>query len=163
MFTLAEGARCERVRVDDVLEPDDFEPIEPMVQEFTITGGTGAFAGASGRGEVERGLLDPEFQLVRDVLETWTGTLTAPELHVDLPRLTGAVAKTVRAAKGARSARVTFEVTAFDDTDGAIPVSCHPRSGSRFPLGKTTVSCTATDSNGNTATAEFTVKVKRGR
>ena len=28
---------------------------EPMVQEFTI-GGTGAFAGASGRGEVERGL-----------------------------------------------------------------------------------------------------------
>ena len=89
---------------------------------------------------------------------TWT---TEPVLF--LPRLSGAVAKTVRAAKGATGARVTFEVTATAGDGGDIPVSCQPRSGSRFPLGKTIVQCGATDAIGSTATAEFTVTVKRRR
>ena len=153
-FTLAEGTRCVSVRIDDVFDLD--EVLDPIVQiqEFTITGGTGHFAGASGSGQVERYLGHQE---------TWTGTLRAPGLHLDLPRLIGAVAKTTRAAKGTKSARVAFEVTATDDEDGAIPVSCYPASGSRFALGKSTVTCVATDSSGNTATAEFTVTVKRGR
>ena len=96
-------------------------------------------------------------------VETWTGTLTAPGLHLRPPKLSGAVAKTVRAAKGAKSARVAFEVTATDDDGGDLPVSCWPRSGSRFPLGKTIVLCAATDASGNTATAAFTVTVKRQR
>jgi HYR domain len=58
---------------------------------------------------------------------------------------------------------VTFKVTATDDVDGAVPVSCQPRSGRRFPLGKPIVRCAATDSSGNTATAGFTVTVKRRR
>ena len=63
-----------------------------------------------------------------------------------LPKLSGAVAKTVRAAKGATGARVTFEVTATAGGDGGdIPVSCRPRSGSRFPLGETMVQCEASD------------------
>ena len=103
--------------------------------------------------------------------ETWTGTLTIPGLHLTAPKLSGAVAKTVRAAKGAKSARVTFEVTATDNEGGDVPVSCWPRSGSRFPLGKTIVLCAATDSssnwvtdfNGNTVSAAFTVTVKRRR
>jgi hypothetical protein len=95
--------------------------------------------------------------------ETWTGRLTVPGIHVRLPELTGAVAKTVRAAKGAKSARVTFKVKAIDDEGGDIPVSCWPRSGSRFPPGKTIVQCAATDASGNTATAAFTVTVKRQR
>ena len=154
-FTLAGGERCAVVRFDDLPEPDGFGPIE-MMQEFTVTGGTGQFAAASGSGQVERAM-------IAGYLETWTGTLTAPGLHPNLPTLTGAVAKTVRAAKRAKSARVTFEVTATDDGGGGIPVSCHPSSGSRFPLGTTNVLCAATDANGNTATAEFTVTVKRGR
>ncbi len=144
-FTLAEGARCV-----------GYGAAWNEPQEFTITGGTGPFAGASGSGKVERG-----FDFEGYWGETWTGTLTAPGLDLTLPKLTGAVAKTVRAAKGAKSARVTFDVTATDDGGGDIPVSCHPRSGSRFPLGKTTVLCAATDSSGNTATAGFTVTVKR--
>ena len=96
---------------------------------------------------------------------------SVPGLHLTAPKLSGAVAKTLRAAKGARSARVTFEVTATDDEGGDVPVSCWPRSGSRFPLGKTMVLCAATDSSGNwvtdftgnTATAGFTVTVKRRR
>ena len=86
-----------------------------------------------------------------------------PMLH--LPKLNGATAKMVRAAKGAKSARVTFEVTATASGGGGggVPVSCRPRSGSRFPLGETMVVCEASDAGGSTATAEFTVTVKRQR
>jgi hypothetical protein len=157
-FALSEGARC--VDAEEAWE-------EP--QAFTITGGTGPFASASGRGTLVRGdLLDlPDYGYA----ETWTGTLTVPGLHLTAPKLSGAVAKTVRAARGAKSARVTFEVTATDDEGADVSVSCWPRSGSRFPLGKTIVLCAATDSSGNwttdwsgnPATAVFTVTVKRPR
>jgi HYR domain len=80
---------------------------------------------------------------------------------LSLPTLRGAVAKTVRAAKGAKGARVTFKVTATAGDGGDIPVSCLPRSGSRFPLGETIVQCEASDLGGSTNTAEFTVTVKR--
>jgi HYR domain len=157
-FVLSEGARC----VDYASAP--YEP-----QEFAITGGTGPFSGASGRGKAVRfpegtfGEGVPYWVEDGNWFEAWTGTMTAPEINRALPKLTGAVAKTVLAAKGARSARVTFEVTAVDDSGGAVPVSCWPRSGSRFPLGKTMVSCAATDASGNTATAEFTLTVTRRR
>jgi HYR domain len=58
---------------------------------------------------------------------------------------------------------VTFNVTATDGVDGAVPVSCRPRSGSRFKLGRTTVRCEATDSSGNATKAAVSVTVKRGR
>ena len=38
-------------------------------------------------------------------------------------------------------------------------MKCTPPSGSLFPLGTTTVNCTATDAAGNTATGAFKVKV----
>jgi hypothetical protein len=91
-----------------------------------------------------------------DATKSWE-----PGLH--LPTLSGAVAKTVRAAKGAKGARVTFKVTATAGDGGDIPVSCLPRSGSRFPLGETIVHCGASDALGSTATADFTVTVKRRR
>ena len=49
--------------------------------------------------------------------------------------------------------------TATDAVEGPKPVSCSPASGSTFPLGGTTVNCTASDSHGNTSTASFTVTV----
>jgi hypothetical protein len=51
-------------------------------------------------------------------------------------------------------------VTATDDVDGPVPVVCTPPSGTRFPLGITSVSCTAQDAAGNTATGGFTVTVR---
>jgi hypothetical protein len=54
---------------------------------------------------------------------------------------------------------VTYLATADDDLDGPTPVDCAPASGSMFPLGQTTVSCTATDSTGNWASAQFTIDV----
>jgi hypothetical protein len=54
---------------------------------------------------------------------------------------------------------VTFSATANDLVDGSVAVSCSPSSGSAFPLGTTIVSCSATDSHGNKATATFHVTV----
>jgi hypothetical protein len=50
--------------------------------------------------------------------------------------------------------------TATDIVDGSVPVVCSPASRSRFPMGANLVTCTATDSNGNTATSYFTVFVE---
>jgi hypothetical protein len=46
-----------------------------------------------------------------------------------------------------------------DDVGEAITISCNPPSGSIFPVGVTTVQCTATDASGNTAQVSFTVTV----
>jgi hypothetical protein len=55
---------------------------------------------------------------------------------------------------------VTFEASATDNIDGPVPVNCTPASGSSFAIGTTPVSCTATDSHGNTGTAHpFNVTV----
>jgi hypothetical protein len=45
-----------------------------------------------------------------------------------------------------------------DNCPGATVV-CSPASGSFFPLGTTTVTCTATDAAGNTSTCSFNVRV----
>ena len=50
------------------------------------------------------------------------------------------------------SAVTTFTATASDNCPGAT-VSCTPPSGSAFPKGTTTVSCTATDTSGNQSSA----------
>jgi outer membrane protein assembly factor BamB len=53
---------------------------------------------------------------------------------------------------------VTFTVSATDPDDTAT-ATCSPPSGSVFPVGVTTVTCTATDSAGNTAIDSFLVVV----
>lgn len=129
-------------------------------RSFTITGGTGLYAGASGGGTVQQ--VSVLARVARGT-DTWEGTLNVPNLEFDVtaPRLAGAVSKTVRAPRGQKRARVQFAVTAEDAVDGARPVSCSPRSGTRFRLGRTRVTCSATDGSGNTATARFTVTVRR--
>jgi hypothetical protein len=55
---------------------------------------------------------------------------------------------------------VTFtEPTATDTADDSVPVVCVPASGDSFPLGATTVTCTATDDSGNDSSVELTVTV----
>jgi hypothetical protein len=69
---------------------------------------------------------------------------------------------------------VTFGATAFDDVNGPTAVTCDFPSGSRFPIGTTTVTCSASDSppipipgtdpqeftNDEVGTAVFTVTVR---
>jgi hypothetical protein len=53
----------------------------------------------------------------------------------------------------------TFSVTATDIKDGSVPVTCDQTSGSKFPVGTTTVHCSATNSSAQTSTAQFTITI----
>lgn len=57
-------------------------------------------------------------------------------------------------------ASVGFAVSAADNADPAPTVTCVPAALSVFAVGDTTVSCTAKDAAGNTATGTFTVHVR---
>ena len=50
-------------------------------------------------------------------------------------------------------------VTAADAVDGVRPVTCNPASGSTIPVGGTVVTCTSTDTRGNTSSSSFNVTV----
>src|SRR5262245_560354 len=132
-------------------------------QVFTITGGSGAYAGASGTGTDNPDLHEGDAGAVGT--DTWTGSLDVPghDFDVTAPTLSGLVTKTVRAGKGAKRARVKFRVTARDLVDGSVSVRWQPGSGSRFKVGRTVVRCSATDTSANTATGSFRVVVKRRR
>ena len=142
----------------------DSDSIRTQAQTFTVIGGTGSYVGASGSGTIERALGEPT-DTGRYGLERWKGTLSVPGLEFDTtaPTLSGATTRTVKAKKGAKNARVVFTVTATDDKDAAVAVACFPGSGTRFPLGKTRVTCSANDTSANSATASFAVTVKRRR
>jgi hypothetical protein len=144
-FALADGARC----IDQL-------PLRNEPQDFTITGGTGTYEGASGSGTVKRSLSAGTGS------ETWEGTLVVPGVEFDVtpPSLSGARSKTVRAPKDAKRVRVTYNVTASDAVDGHVPVTCVPRSGSRLPIGRTVVGCSATDTSGNTRSARFPIMIR---
>ncbi len=60
---------------------------------------------------------------------------------------------------GRCDAVVTFNPTATDNCSVVGPVTCVPPSGSVFPKGTTSVLCSVTDANGNTASASFDVTV----
>jgi hypothetical protein len=62
-------------------------------------------------------------------------------------------------ATGTGGAVVTYTATAADLVSGALAPACAPASGTTFPVGVTTVNCTATDAAGNAATGSFTVTV----
>lgn len=62
-------------------------------------------------------------------------------------------------ATSASGATATFSVTASDTVDPSPVVACFPDSGALFPLGTTTVNCTATDVAGNVGAGSFDVSV----
>jgi uncharacterized repeat protein (TIGR03803 family) len=59
----------------------------------------------------------------------------------------------------AAGATVSFTASAFDIVDGAVAVACSSPSPSVFPIGTTTVSCSAADAHGNTGVGSFTITV----
>jgi hypothetical protein len=54
---------------------------------------------------------------------------------------------------------VSPRVSAVDDVDGPVPVTCVPGSAD-YPVGSTTNNCSASDSSNNTAHASFVVTVR---
>jgi len=63
-------------------------------------------------------------------------------------------------ATSASGAVVTFTVSATDAIDGTITPVCSASSGDTFPLGTTTVTCTATDTVLNEAEKQFDITVE---
>jgi hypothetical protein len=66
--------------------------------------------------------------------------------------------KTVDATSPA-GAIVSFTISASDGADPNPSATCTPSSGSLFPIGTTTVACTATDHVGNASTGSFSITV----
>jgi serine protease len=83
---------------------------------------------------------------------------TAPGEDTTPPVLTVPGPLTVNATSP-QGAAVTFSATATDNVDPSPTVACTPTSGSVFPIGTTSVSCTAHDDAGNSTSQSFTVTV----
>ena len=92
-----------------------------------------------------------------DTTTTVTGHYALPDTTA--PVLTLPDNKTVPASS-ASGAVVDFTASANDAVDGPVPVTCSPDSGSEFPIGTTTVNCSAEDSHGNQASGSFTITVE---
>jgi hypothetical protein len=158
-FTVAgKGAIDVQVNGSDCLP---FSPPSPVqgTETFTVTGGSGKFAEASGAGTLDHFSNGPG----SPGHDTWSGTLVVPGIEFDLtpPTITGAANKLVRAPRNKRRIRVRYHVTARDDVDGAVPVACRPKSGKFFPVGRrTVVRCSATDTSANTQKARFAITVR---
>ena len=63
-------------------------------------------------------------------------------------------------ATGPDGAAVSYSVSAVDDVDGPVAVTCVPPTGATFAIGTTAVACMASDTAGNLAGASFDVHVK---
>ncbi|AJZ75301.2 HYR domain-containing protein [Candidatus Nitrosotenuis cloacae] len=63
-------------------------------------------------------------------------------------------------ATGPSGANVVFSTSSQDKEDGSLIPVCTPTSGSTFPIGTTSVSCTVTDSNNNSVSGSFTITVR---
>jgi len=88
-----------------------------------------------------------------------TGTFDVTVIGLDTTPPVLMLTNVTAEAASAAGAIVTFTPTAVDETDGSVPVTCTPASGSMFALGDTLVQCSASDSHGNTAFGSFTVSV----
>lgn len=62
-------------------------------------------------------------------------------------------------ARAANGAAVSFTASATGRDNQSLPVTCSPASGSSFPLGSTTVTCTAQDRPDEVATRSFRITV----
>jgi uncharacterized repeat protein (TIGR01451 family) len=92
------------------------------------------------------------------VLENNTTFDVTTVVDVVPPLLTVPADITTSNDSGLATAAVTFTATATDNYPGTT-VSCNPPSGTAFPLGTTTVNCTASDTSGNSDSDSFHVTV----
>jgi hypothetical protein len=95
---------------------------------------------------------------------TATASFTVTVTFMDSTAPTVSVPGPISAeATGPGGASVGFFVTASDNVDPFPTVSCSPAAGALFPIGTTTVSCTATDAANNaSAPSTFTITVADG-
>ncbi len=78
---------------------------------------------------------------------------------IELPVITCPADITVFNDSGSSGAFVNFPEPIVSDNCPGVMAVCTPASGSFFPPGTTTVTCTATDASGNTSSCSFNVMV----
>jgi len=88
------------------------------------------------------------------------GSATLTVTVTDVPPVITTSANVIVEATSAAGAVATFTATAADVVDKTDPVNCVPASGSVFPFGTTTVTCTAVDTHGQIGSAQLTVTVQ---
>src|SRR5205085_3405991 len=90
-----------------------------------------------------------------------TATCNQTVLVVDreLPRIICSTNRVV-AATSSSGASVVFPTPAASDNCPGVAVITVPPSGFTFPIGTTTVHCTAMDASGNPEVCSFTMRVK---
>jgi hypothetical protein len=78
------------------------------------------------------------------------------------PLLTFPANNLVAKAESRMTTAVSYSthVSASDNVDGRVTPVCSPPSGSIFPIGTSTVTCTATDRHGNSATGSFDTAIR---
>lgn len=94
--------------------------------------------------------------------KTGTGSFTVtvlPFVSPDEPPVLSLPADITLNAYSTSGRTVGYQATATDDSGIPPAVSCLPPSGSLFPVGATTVTCTATDDQQLTSTGSFTVTI----
>ena len=135
----------------------------------SINEGTGAtvkimFAPGSASGTATAKFGQANVSAIKTEPVRWSGTLAIPNVTFDTtpPKIAHVAAKVVKIHRGHR-ARAFYKVAATDAIDGLLKAKCRPRSGSFFPIGRTRVTCSATDTSGNTATTSFHVIIERRR
>ncbi len=155
--------------------PPQIDPPAPIVVDYTSTRGTKVTYAVTARDRVD-GALTPtctrpsgsSFAIgttsVKCTAVDSAGQDSSADFTVTVrdrvaPQLTLPTDIVATAPVGAKSRLVSFDTSAWDAVDKAVPIACTPRSGSSFPIGTTTVSCRATDKSGNTRTGRFTVTV----
>jgi lysophospholipase L1-like esterase len=74
------------------------------------------------------------------------------------PTVTCPAAQEISAPQGQTPA-VNFQTPTAQGGEAPVAVTCQPASGSQFPAGTTTVTCTATDNRGRTGTCTFPITV----
>jgi hypothetical protein len=124
LLTVEGTDRCAEVGTTALLD---------LPQAFTVSGGSGTFAGASGTGVVTRS--DTGLGVHGFGTDNWEGTLTAPDFELDLtPPVIKVANKVVTAPLGTRSVRVRYRVTSPDEQPCAARLRTRARTRPRRPF-----------------------------
>jgi len=136
------------------------EEMEEADYEFNIQFATNSCDISITTGTLKIKAEHPDYDLVEREIEYEDGWGWA--LVKDLIAPVIDVQDITKEASDENGAFVEFFVTAKDDVDGVIPSTCDKNSGVVFPVGITTVTCTASDSADNQGSESFVVTVTFG-
>jgi hypothetical protein len=129
--------------------------------EVVRDGAVVAFAGAGVTTHQESGIGDGVYVYEVRALDSAGHAVMSDPVTVTVDRTPPQVSVPahIAASTTGTHAVVPYEASAFDSRDGTLAAACMPAPGSAFSVGDTLVTCSATDTAGNTASASFTVTV----